>query len=97
MRPIRYLSMTIFILCQLTQACATKVSMREIQICRLHCDAKGGLHQMVLDPFQGTGCHCRSSDILWLDMGEEGAFEDYRDLGEEYEMFRDMGSEPEPQ
>lgn len=52
---------------------------------------------MVLDPFQGTGCHCRSSDILWLDMGEEGAFEDYRDLGEEYEMFRDMGSEPEPQ
>jgi len=77
-------------------SCSTTISHRDIQVCRLYCDAKGGLHQIVIDRFKGNACHCRSSDLLWLNIGEQGTFEDFRDLGEEFEMFQRQGTTPSP-
>lgn len=73
----------------LSASCTTSVSHRDIQICRLSCDSKGGLHRIVIDYFKGSGCHCRSGHLLWLHLGEEGVFEDYEDLGDQYQELQD--------
>lgn len=77
-------------------SCTTTVSHQVIQVCRLYCDSRGGLHQIVVDRFKGNGCHCRSSRIVWLNMSDDGVFEDIKNLGEEFEEFRDLGSLPDP-
>ncbi|NRA63722.1 MAG: hypothetical protein HRU19_04520 [Pseudobacteriovorax sp.] len=55
-------------------SCQTKLSHRDIQICRLFCEDRSGLHQIILDPFKGTGCHCQSTDIQWLQLGVAGPY-----------------------
>ncbi len=37
---------------------------------------------MRVELLQGVGCHCKSGEVLWLDMQEEGPFQDKKPIPE---------------
>ena len=60
-------------ICLLGIGCQHSLSKTELQHCRLFCEDRQGLYQIISDLFKGTGCHCNSAAFLWLDVGDEDA------------------------
>ena len=58
-------------------SCQTTVSSKKIQICRLFCADKSGLYQVIVDQLRDVGCHCKSGDLMWLEIdGASGPFQE---------------------
>lgn len=71
--------------------CAT-IPQRKIQLCRFFCDSRSGLYQIKVELFKGVACHCKSGDILWLDMQEDGPFQDNQPIPESESPLLDGGT-----
>jgi hypothetical protein len=65
-----------------SSACTTTVAQKNIQICRLFCNSRNGLYQIIVDRFKGVGCHCKNGDVLWVEIDDKGTFEDRRPIDE---------------
>ena len=61
-------------------SCQTIIPVEKIQIGRLYCQERRGLYQVIVDPINGVGCHCKNGEILWLDIDEDGPFQERLDI-----------------
>ncbi len=71
-------------------SCQTVVTHSNIQLCRLFCESRSGIYRLIVDPIKGVGCHCKNSDLLWLEIDERGPFQDRLDIDEDLDLGADI-------